>query len=261
MIRRELNGIPYYTFEALDTCKQVVNAVFTRLGGASEPPFAALNVGRLVGDDLMAVETNHRLIYEILGISAEEVVTAHQVHGDRVALVDAADGGKVMLATDGLITKTRGVSLMLRFADCLPIFLYDPQNNSIGLAHAGWRGTAAKIAQRLVSAMAEAVGSDPSTIIGGLGPAIGPCCYQVGPEVAERLKPSLTQWQKAVAASPDSTFSLDLWEANRQQLVEAGVKKVELSRLCTACHADEFFSHRREKGRTGRFAAIMGIKK
>ncbi|MGB3903298.1 MAG: peptidoglycan editing factor PgeF [Anaerolineae bacterium] len=260
MIHQEQNGVPYYTFEALADHEEIVHAIFTRLGGVSRPPFVDLNVGRLVGDDLAAVETNHRLIYETLGLSSRRVVTARQVHGDRVAVVSADDGGRVVPATDALITNTGGVNLMLRYADCLPIFLYDPETRAVGLGHAGWRGTAAGVARRMVSTMVKDFGSNPSRIIAGLGPAIGPCCYQVGPEVVQTVKPTLEDWERALHHLGGDDFSLDLREANRQQLMQTGVRGVEISDMCTACHTDEFFSHRAERGATGRFAAVMGIR-
>jgi YfiH family protein len=260
MIYQEANGIPYYSFEALAGHEGIVNAVFTRRGGVSRPPFSELNVGHLVGDEVAAVESNHRMIFETLGLSSKEVVTAHQVHGNRVARVGREDGGKVMPATDGLVTGIPGLSLMLRFADCLPIFLYDRERGVVGLGHAGWRGTAAKLAERLALTMVEGLGSDPTRIIAGLGPAIGPCCYQVGTEAAELLKASLDNWEEAVRLTQGNALYFDLWEANRLQLVGVGIRDIETSQICTACHSAEFFSHRAEMGRTGRFAALIGIR-
>lgn len=260
MIHQEINGIRYYSFEALTPHEEIVNAVFTRLGGVSLPPFAELNVGHLVGDELAAVETNQRLIYQTLGLSSHEVVTARQVHGNNVAMVGPNDGGKVIPATDALITGTPGVNLMLRFADCLPIFLYDPETRAVGLGHAGWRGTAAKLAQRMTAMMVKGLGSDPTEIIAGLGPAIGPCCYQIGAEVAESLRATLEDWETALHHLEADSVYLDLWEANRQQLVEVGVREIQTSNVCTACHTSEFFSHRAESGTTGRFAAMIGIR-
>jgi YfiH family protein len=260
MIYQEVNGIPYYSFEGLSNRQDIVNAVFTRRGGVSRSPFAELNVGHLVGDELAAVETNHRLIYQTLGLSGRGVVTARQVHGNRVAIVGPDDGGKVIPATDALITGRPGLSLMLRFADCLPIFLYDPERQVVGLGHAGWRGTVAGLARQMAVVMIEALGSEPRHIIAGLGPAIGPCCYQVGIEVAESLGASLDGWEKTVHPTGGNALHFDLWEANRLQLVEAGIAQIEMSHVCTACHTAEFFSHRAEKGRTGRFAAVIGIR-
>jgi YfiH family protein len=257
MIRSEANGIPYYSFEALAEHEQIVHAVFTRLGGVSVPPYRALNVGHSVGDDPVAVEANFRA----LGLSGAEVVTAWQVHSSRTAIVDESDMGQVVPQTDALITGVPGVHLLLRFADCLPIFLFDPDRKVVALGHAGWRGTATEIASRMVQTMTDSFGTDPEHLIAALGPAIGPCCYQVGEEVAQAIEATIQDWQAAIRHLGDSRFSLDLWEANRQHLLSRGVCTIEVARVCTACHADEFFSHRADGGTTGRFAALVGMRK
>ena len=260
MIRNQAGSVPFYSFEVLSAREEIVHAVFTRLGGVSRSSCWALNVGHSVGDEPQAVDANQRLICETLTVSDSHVVTARQVHGDRVAVVDSRDWGTVVPETDSLITSDPGVNLMLRFADCLPILLYDRQGGVIGLGHAGWRGTAAKIASRMVSAMIDSFGTDPANVIAALGPAIGPCCYDVGMEVAQAIKGTVPKWQSAVQPLGDSHFSVDLWEANRQQLVDRGVAQVEIGRICTACRVDEFFSHRADHGETGRFAALIGIR-
>lgn len=260
MIRHEAGDVPYYTFPAFARHPEIAHGVFTRLGGASRSPYRSLNVGHSVGDDPRAVEENHRLVQEALHVRGTEVVTARQVHSNHVACVTASDRGRVMPGTDALIADDPGVTLLLRFADCLPIFLYDPQRGVIGLGHAGWRGTAAMIAFRMVSTMMDLYGSDPTSVIAALGPAIGPCCYRVGDEVVEAVSNSLSDWQGAIRPCGNGHFSLDLWEANRQQLMDCGIREVVTGRLCTACHANEFFSHRAEGGNTGRFAALLGIR-
>jgi YfiH family protein len=261
MIRSNANGVPYYSFEALGAHRELVHAVFTRLGGVSAPPYEALNVGHSVGDDHDDVEANHRLLYETLGLSSADVVTARQVHSNHVAVVDTKDVGRVVPKTDALVTAVPGVFLLLRFADCLPILLYDPEQRIVSIGHAGWRGTAATVAQQMIRVMVESLGSDPAQLIASLGPAIGPCCYRVGQEVVEAITPTLQHRQRAIRHWGDGAFSLDLWEANRQHLLSEGVKTVETSYICTACHAGEFFSHRADGGTTGRFAAIIGMRK
>ncbi|MBC8248302.1 MAG: peptidoglycan editing factor PgeF, partial [Anaerolineales bacterium] len=222
MLRHQINNLVYYRFANLASHDEVFHGVFTRLGGVSPSPFDSLNVGHFVGDGHQAVEANHDLIYQALGISRRDVATAHQVHGSRVALVGSEDRGRVIPATDALITDTPGVALMLRFADCLPVLLYDPVRRAIGLAHAGWKGTIGGIAAKTVSAMMEAYGSRPADIIAGLGPCIGPCCYQVGPEVIGSVKASFNHWQGLLRPQGDGSFHFDLWEANRRQLAELG---------------------------------------
>jgi len=258
MLRRQINSVVYYRFANLTSYDEVLHGVFTRLGGVSLSPYDALNVGHFIGDDYQAVEANHYLICQALGISRGDVATAHQVHGSQVALVGPEDRGRVIPATDALITDTPGVALMLRFADCLPILLYDPVRRAIGLAHAGWKGTIGGIAAKTASAMMEACGSRPADIVAGLGPCIGPCCYQVGSEVIELVKANFNHWQGLLRPQGDGSVNFDLWEANRRPLAELGVEEIEVIRLCTAYRTDEFFSHRAEGGRTGRFAVILG---
>jgi hypothetical protein len=257
LIRRTTDGLTTYHFKSFEK-QPVVHAVFTRLGGASQGPFATLNVGRSVGDDLATVAGNLVRIYGALGVGPEHVATAHQVHSNRVQPVGAEDGGQVVAKSDGLITNTPGLALLLRFADCQPILLYDPVHHALGLVHAGWRGVAQGMARRAVEAMQAAYGTRPADLKAGLGPAIGACCYRVGDEVASAMGYSLPDWQKAMQPDPSGEgWRLDLSAANAQQLVAAGVRarSIERAGLCTSCHSDEFFSHRAHNGTTGRFAA------
>ncbi len=258
MLRCEINGLVYYRFASLASHDGVFHGVFTRLGGVSPSPYDSLNVGHFVGDDREAVETNHDLICQALGISRGDITAAQQVHGNQVALVGPEDRGRVIRATDALITDAPGVALMLRFADCLPVLLYDPVHQALGLVHAGWRGAIAGIAMKTVAAMAEAYGSRPADIIAGLGPGIGPCCYQVGTEVIEPVKANFNHWQELLHPQGDGSLHLDLREANRRQLAELGVEEIEVIQLCTACRVDEFFSYRAEGGHTGCFAVVLG---
>jgi len=258
--RHQINGLVYYRFANLALHDEVFHGIFTRLGGVSSSPYDSLNVGHFIGDDHQAVEANHALICRALGISRGDVATAHQVHGSRVALVGPEDRGRVIPATDALVTDTPGVALMLRLADCLPVLLYDPVRRAIGLAHAGWKGTIDGIAMKTVSAMMEAYGSHPADIMAGLGPCIGPCCYRVGTKVIELVKANFNHWQELLRPQGDSSFHFDLWEANRSQLVELGVEEIAVIQLCTACRTNEFFSHRAEGGRTGRFAVVLRMR-
>jgi polyphenol oxidase len=267
MQRVEKGGLAWYTLASYAGLP-VVHGAFTRHGGYSRDPFASLNVGRHVGDDPAAVEANHRAICAALGGDPARVVSARQVHSDRVARVDDdghnADDGRTLDDADALITDVPSLLLMLRFADCVPVWLYDPGHHAIGLAHAGWRGTAQRIAAKTVRAMGAAFGSRPEDVIAGLGPAIGPCCFEVGPDVIEAVRRALPDAEAPVgrhgfgAIVPDASH-LDLWEANAVQLRDEGVRRIEVAELCTSCHVDAFFSHRREKGRTGRFAVVAGL--
>lgn len=167
---------------------------------------------------------------------------------------------QVVPQTDALVMDAGGTTLMLRFADCVPILLYDPIRRAIGLAHAGWRGTIEKISQKTVLTMMEACGSRPGDIIAGVGPSIGPCCYKVGEDVIGFVRGAFDNWQTLLHQRRDGSFHFDLWEANRAQLAQVGIREIEVAALCTACRSDEFFSHRAEGGVTGRFAAVLGLK-
>jgi YfiH family protein len=157
------------------------------------------------------------------------------------------------------------VALSLRFADCTPIIVYDPAHHALGVAHAGWRGTVSKIAVALVEAMSDAFGSEPAALIAGIGPSIGPCCYEVGEEVIAAAR---TAFEREVERrdgwpllfSDGAATYLDLWSANRVLLEWTGVRQIETARLCTACHRQRFFSHRAEAGKTGRFAMVAALR-
>jgi len=258
VLRYEINGLVYYRFESFASLDSVFHGVFTRVGGVSRSPYDSLNVSYSVGDKREAVETNHNLICQALGISRDDIVAAQQVHGSQVTVVRPEDRGQALPATDALITDSPGVALLLRFADCLPVLLYDPVHGALGLAHAGWRGTVAGITKKTVLAMTEAYGSNPADIIAGLGPGIGPCCYQVGAEVVELVKANFNDWQELLYPQDDGSLHFDLREANRRQLAALGVERIEVAQLCTACRVEEFFSYRAEGGRTGCFAVVLG---
>jgi YfiH family protein len=259
MIRRSIDGIVFYQFTSLAGHAQLQHAVFTRMGGKSRGAFRSLNVGQLVGDEQAAVQANHGLIFRTLGIKPKHVVTARQVHGAHTACVGVMERGTAVPATDSLISQTPGVSLLLRFGDCLPLMLYDPVQQAIALVHAGWRGLLAGVVPNTVAALQRAFGCRPRDMVAGLGPAIGPCCYEIGPEVVARVEHVFGPQNEVLSTQADGPVHFDLPAAARWQLRREGVQHIENSGLCTSCTTDEFFSHRAEKGRTGRFAAILAL--
>lgn len=254
MQRETVDGIAFYRFEGLADAG-LIHALFTRLGGVSQGPFATLNLGHTVGDDLNAVRENHRRIFTLFGIDPQQVVSPYQVHSAHIRPVGPEHGGTVQNATDGLLTTAAGVALLFRFADCVPLILWDPVRRAVGLAHAGWRGVARGVVRAAVEAFRRHAGSRPEDLWAGIGPAIGPCCYQVGPEVVaavigNEMAPNLVHRRE------DGLY-LDLPGVVRAQLETCGVRQIELSGICTACRTDEWFSHRAEGGRTGRFGVLV----
>ncbi len=255
MLRRESGDMTTYHFESLDVAG-LDHAVFTRLGGVSHEPFDTLNVSHNVDDDKAHVAENLARVYAHLGLNAAQVTSPRQVHGNRVAVITSADAGTTIPDTDGLVTTAPHVALLLRFADCQPILLYDPVRHALGLIHAGWRGVAQGIARRAVETMVQAFGTRPADLIAGLGPAIGPCCYTVGDKVAAAMGYVLPKWSEAMSPQGEDAWYLDLSAANAQQLAAEGVRQIETANLCTSCSHDEFYSHRAGNGRTGRFAVV-----
>jgi hypothetical protein len=257
--RYEQKGVVFYRFAGLDDHPTINHTIFTRLGGVSQPPFAELNLAHSVGDDRAAVKENHNRIYGLLNISAQAVVTAWLVHGRDVSVVDQQHAGQVIKHVDGLITRTPGLVLFQRFADCLPILFFDPVQSAIGIAHAGWRGTIAGVAPATVQAMQRTFGSRPEDLWAGIGPGIGPCCYAVGDDVI-RAAGAVFKNAEMLLPRVNGSVHFDLPGANARQLQDLGIGCIEVAPICTACRVDEFFSHRAEAGKTGRFGVAIGLR-
>lgn len=259
MQRIEKNKLLYYRQA---DWRNVKHGIFTRRGGKSAAPWDSLNVGGTVGDDLTHVAENHQLMYEALDVNAERACTVWQVHGgDVVMAFDPIPNRKWLAQVDSVITDRPDTPLVMRFADCLPILFYDPQKNAIGLAHAGWRGTVAGVAGNTVKAMVQGYGSRPEDIEVVIGPGISQASFQVGEEVVDALRDYYgDDADSLIQRDPnDGTAYVDLPEANAIDLRRAGVENIEVMGICTYQNTDEFFSHRAEKGNTGRFGVVMSL--
>ncbi|MBN2202163.1 peptidoglycan editing factor PgeF [bacterium] len=225
------------------------HAFSTRRGGVSRPPFGTLNLGLNTEDDPDSVRENWVKFCVAAELDRDRAAFARQDHGDAVAVVETA---RVYEDSDALVTQSTDVVLFIQVADCVPVFLFDPERRAVGLAHAGWRGSAKDIAGKTAAAMTARFGSDPGRMSACIGPSIGPCCCEVGPDAAERFSPRYLQGSR-----------LDLRAVNRDALIAAGMAPdaIHISRLCTVCHKDWFFSHRGDGGKTGRMAAMIGLEK
>lgn len=262
MQRIQHNGTAFYHFTTFDH-PALTHGIFTRLGGVSAAQFQSLNVGSTVGDDLDNVRTNRKRMCAALDTHDDLTRTTWQVHGADVVAVRAGEPRPDELPkADGIITADAGVPLVMRFADCVPILLFDPVRRAVGIAHAGWRGTAVGIGPATVRAMEDAYGSRPADIIAGIGPSIGPCHYEVGPEVVAQIGDAFRDGHEFFHTPADGAGKahFDLWAANVRALKEAGVGQIDVAGICTACRLDEFYSHRAEAGRTGRFGALIMIR-
>jgi hypothetical protein len=248
-----------FRFESLST-PGVVHGVFTRRGGLSPAPWSSLNLGAMVGDEPARVRDNRRLALAALGRAPESVFDVWQVHSGEVVLAATPRREGAPQRADAILTDRAEVTLLMRFADCVPILLHDPVQQAIGIVHAGWLGTVRQVARHAVRKMSEQYGTHPQDLLVGIGPSIAGHHYPVGPEVVDAIRDSLGEAAEAhLAPQPGGSMQLDLWSANEQLLREQGVEHIEIAGLCSACDTDDWYSHRAERGRTGRFGVLMAL--
>ncbi|HAH78022.1 MAG TPA: peptidoglycan editing factor PgeF [Ruminococcaceae bacterium] len=267
MVLHRRRGVEFLTFPALEV-PFARHAFSTRAGGVSRGPFASMNLAFGRGDPDENVRENYRRFCAAAGLEASSLVSAAQNHHAFVRRVGPADRGagifepQRMKSVDGLVTDSPGVTLVIHTADCVPVFLIDPERRAVGLAHAGWRGTAARIGAAAVAAMAREFGTRPGALLAGIGPSIGPCCFEVDRPVRDVFA-GLTDLDPKGFIRDDGggKYHIDLWEANRRILMRAGVPEssIAVAGICTRCHADRLFSHRASGGRRGGLAAFLGI--
>ena len=251
--------VRYYTFDLLDDAG-LTHAVMTRVGGVSPAPWSTLNLGGTVGDDPQRVKQNRLRSIRAVGRAAESVYDSWLVHGSDVACASSPrTPDQIPLKADVILTDRPDVTLFMRFADCVPILLYDPRRRVVGLVHAGWQGTVRFTALAAVQAMQSEYGSQPANILAGIGPSIGVDHYEIGEDVAVQVRQTFGQDASALLPTVNGGTFFDLWAANRLILESASVTMIEVSGLCTACHVDDWYSHRAEKGRTGRFGALINL--
>jgi hypothetical protein len=249
----------------------------TRRGGLSRGSWAELNCGLHVDDLPEHVLQNRKILARAAGFPFAAWTCAEQVHGSEVAVVTEADkgAGKDSLQTaiqgkDALVTNEAGIFLTALFADCVPLYFFDPHERVVGLAHAGWRGTVREIAGRMIAVMNSRFGCQPGNILAAIGPSIGGCCYEVDERVIREVGKLFPGHAEAGRETPpgvtrkeNGRFLLDLKEINRQIMIKAGIlpTHIEVSKWCTGCHPELFFSHRKQNGRTGRMVSWIGLEK
>jgi len=255
----EQKGLRYYQFDIFKG-QPFFHAVLTRRGGVSQPPFDSLNTGGTVGDQAEDVLRNHHLIYDALGFDFQSRFDVWQVHGTKILCADAPKPQDMSHPkADGILTDKPEVTLFMRFADCVPILLYDPVKKVIGTVHAGWQGTVKKIAKAAVEKMIECYDSIPENLLAGIGPSICQSCYEVGAEVRKAFLSNFAKEGEQYFSKENGDYHLDLWGANRDVLKAAGVHQIEVAGICSACHLEDWYSHRAENGKTGRFAVLMAL--
>ncbi len=267
--------LPYFTFPVLSQLSFLKHGFSTKLGGGSSGMYESLNFGEIYDmgkDSPENILENYRRMAACLDVDVHSMVISHQVHKTNIRLVTKEDRGKGLFIprdyeeVDGLITNCSGVTLVTKYADCVPLYFVDPINKAIGLTHSGWRGTVAKIGKLTVEEMTRHFGSSPEQIIAVIGPSICKDCYEIGEEVAAEFIKSFglssSEGPKPIITTKEKgKYQCDLWAANERVLSEAGLRpeNIHISGICTSCHDDLLFSHRKTQGKRGSLAAFMAL--
>ncbi len=254
------DSLKYYEFNTFST-HDVVVRFYTRQGGISPEPWSSLNQGGTVGDSRANVIENRKRIFDDIGRPVESIFDVWQVHGtDAVCTSQPRELTSDHQKADAIFTNKKEITLFMRFADCVPILLYEPEKKVIGIVHAGWQGTVNAIVKHAVRKIQEEYDIDPEKLIAGIGPSIGPDHYQIGSDVRLRAEKAFGTVSTSVISTYRKSIYLDLWTANEILLRQSGVKNIEVTEVCTACHTEDWYSHRKENGITGRFAAVAYLR-
>ena len=266
---QEKNHVPYIQFKNLSATGIVKHGFSTRKGGVSTGIFSSMNLNFKRGDDPDAVMENYRRMAAALNMRVEDMVLSDQTHTTNVRVITEEDRGKGILKpqdysdVDGMITNVPEIVLVTSYADCVPLYFVDPVRKAIGLSHSGWKGTVGHIGQKTVWKMHEVYGSEPKDIVAAIGPSICQSCYEVSDDVAEAFRANFTADEAAdiLLDKGNGKYQLDLWKANWYVLTDAGILPEHLSvtDLCTACHPDLLWSHRKTNGQRGGLSAFLSL--
>lgn len=260
----------YLTIPAFDETGLVNHCFSTKMGGVSEGIYASMNASFGRGDADENIRRNLEILSGAVGIDYTQLVFSNQIHEDEVRMVNAHDRGKGITresdikGVDGLMTDTTQVPLHTTYADCVPLYFLDPVKKVIALTHAGWRGTVKKIGAKTVQMMEREYSSKSKDILVCIAPSIGPCCFEVGEEVAEVFMEVFpkSEHSSILRKKPGQKYMIDLWTANKLILLDVGIQEenMTVTDICTKCNHDFMFSHRATNGKRGSLAAIMELK-
>lgn len=262
----EKDGVVYLTFRNLEQA-EVKHGFSTRLGGVSEGDLAAMNLSFHRGDDAEAVMENHRRFARAVGYDERRLVFSDQVHTTHIYKVTEADCGKGItretdiIGIDGLVTNQPGIPLITFYADCVPLFFYDPVQKVVALAHSGWRGTVARIGKIMLEYMKQEYHSRVEDVLCVIGPSICQNCYEISADVAEEFQKefSAQQYTDFMQDAGNGKYHLNLWKVNQYILLDAGIVKnhLEITDICTCCNPEFLFSHRASNGKRGNLGAVI----
>lgn len=267
---REKGDVVWLTYPQLEKEEGILHGFSTRLGGVSKEHLFSMNLSFSRGDVPENVVENYHRIADAIGFAPENLVFSDQTHTTNVRIVTEEDRGKGFSGerdytdVDGLITNIPGLVLATFYADCVPLYFYDPVKKVIGLSHSGWKGTVGRIGRVTVSKMSEEFGCNPGDILAAIGPSICQDCYEVSEDVILQFQKAFReeQWKDLYYKKENGKYQLNLWKANEIILLEAGIPKENLSitDICTCCNPDLLYSHRASKGMRGNLAAFLGIR-
>lgn len=262
-------SIPYISSNALEATGIVINGFSTRFGGVSEEFLASMNLGYSRGDLEENVLENHRRMADALRFDYKKIVASDQTHTTNIRVVTKEDCGKGIIRPrdysniDGLITNEPSIPLATYYADCIPLFMVDVKNKSIGLSHSGWKGTVNKIGLKTIKVMSQKYGTNPEDVICFVGPSICQKCYEISKDVAEKFQTAFPQNINDILIDKDNEkYQLNLWESVKLVFKEAGVleENISITDICTCCNMDSLFSHRGHNGKRGNMAAFLMLK-
>ena len=265
---RKNKGVTYLTWPEFEKIPGFVHGFSTRLGGVSEGIYSSMNLSFTRGDKEEAVRENYNRISAALGFSPEDIVTSDQTHTANVRVITAEDRGNGITKprpytdVDGMITNVPGLVLATFYADCVPLYFADPVHKAVGLSHSGWRGTAAGIGAVTVKELQKHYGTRPEDIYAAVGPSICQDCYEVSEDVILEFQKTFSRelWKDIFYRKENGKYQLNLWEANRQILLGAGIlpEHISMPNLCTCCNPEFLYSHRASQGKRGNLGAFLG---
>ncbi|MDA3953027.1 MAG: peptidoglycan editing factor PgeF [Bacteroidales bacterium] len=260
MISQTKNNIQYFKFNNLSEFENLIHFSSTRIGGVSSGHLFSLNLGYTVNDNPKNVTNNMELLAESVGFEKKKMVSPKQTHSANIGIVKSEHD--IFPDSDALITNVPNICIFIRTADCVPILLFDPVKKVIAAIHSGWKGTIQKISRKTVKLMVKEYGTDPKSIIAGIGPSIGPEVYEVGSEVIEMFDNSFGKNHFVTQIEGSDKGLLNLWEVNKQILIETGIpdSQIEIAEICTYSNPELFYSARRDGVKTGRLATGIILK-
>ncbi len=260
MIRISNNGLSYYKFAENDF-EGTIHGFFTRCGGVSPEPWNSLNLATTVGDSRENVIENRKRIFESIARPEKSLFDVWQIHSTNVLCTDVSRNfAEPHQKADAIFTDRPQITLLMRFADCVPIILYDESRHVIGIVHAGWQGTVKNIVRQAVTEIERRYRVNPADLVAGIGPSIGPDHYAVGENVFLAAEEAFGKERESFFQHANGSLFFNLWQANGYLLEKSGVTKIHYSNICTACNLTEWYSHRAENGKTGRFGAVIALK-